>query len=413
MPLSAESKHGDLWINLQERHAGHRFLKQNPLYTLKTDLIHAIKSECPNFFSTADERFEFDLAQTAHHGFFCHLPIGNNFNQSAIPEQIEPPPEASSGGFLPSRIEAFAPKEAEKLVKLLRRQPESTTIEQFIEHARYPLEWTKELLERLAPKLKPTASSDRSAKASIGLINDYLADVWIAAGRSAKNIAAAHAQAERESKLMHNRLEAFAGWLVTDQYYQKELASLVNSRNDLVLRMGRFPDDDDEPDATTKLDDEWSAFRIQYQAFLRRWCLEKMLTWELPIPASPIVAADATNSQCPPCNGIQVFLPWYMVRGEQFNLQDLVRRVRFESTPDHLRDWVLKTEGKHDDETGDLAFQRTFWVYRTYELVLRRRYPAACKRNIQALDRAMARVMDRSTDLVKRLRQRMTRSVAL
>ena len=114
MPLSAESKHGDLWINLQERHAGHRFLKQNPLYTLKTDLIHAIKSECPNFFSTADERFEFDLAQTAHHGFFCHLPIGNNFNQSAIPEQIEPPPEASSGGFLPSRIEAFAPKEAQK-----------------------------------------------------------------------------------------------------------------------------------------------------------------------------------------------------------------------------------------------------------------------------------------------------------
>ncbi len=101
-------------------------------------------------------------------------------------------------------------------------------------------------------------------------------------------------------------------------------------------------------------------------------------------------------------------MPWYLVRGGQFNLHEVARRIRFESAPGHLRDWVWKSSGR-DEPGGEISYQRLYGLYRCYELVLFRRYRAACADNIERLDRALGRVMGREADLVKRLRQRLAR----
>jgi hypothetical protein len=102
-------------------------------------------------------------------------------------------------------------------------------------------------------------------------------------------------------------------------------------------------------------------------------------------------------------------IPWYVLRGG-LDLRQLARRLRHTSSPAHLRDWILKEPGREDDVAGDRAHQRLFWLYRSYELVLLRRYPDACARNVERLDGALAAVMGRGADLVKKLRQRLTRA---
>lgn len=64
------------WSVFVSRHAGNPFLSHDPLYALDEDLIEAISSGLPEFFSATQRRFERDLAQTASFGFFLQRPLG-------------------------------------------------------------------------------------------------------------------------------------------------------------------------------------------------------------------------------------------------------------------------------------------------------------------------------------------------
>jgi len=56
-----------------------------------------------------------------------------------------------------------------------------------------------------------------------------------------------------------------------------------------------------------------------------------------------------------------------------------------------------------------MTYQRLFWIYRCHELVLSGRYAEAAKKNVEALDKAMAMVMACEADWVKKLRLRLRR----
>jgi hypothetical protein len=100
-----------------------------------------------------------------------------------------------------------------------------------------------------------------------------------------------------------------------------------------------------------------------------------------------------------------------MLRGEAVDLREVTRRSRVASTPDHLRDWVTKSASRKGNNLGDVRYGTIRWLYRFYELVLRRRYPAECQGNAHRLDRAFARVLGRDEDLVKKLRQELARGL--
>jgi hypothetical protein len=107
--------------------------------------------------------------------------------------------------------------------------------------------------------------------------------------------------------------------------------------------------------------------------------------------------------------GITVELPWPLLRGSQLDLRAVSRRLRFESAPEHLRDWVCR-EGD-DGPAGETTYHRLFSFYRSLHLVLFRRYPAKCKGRVEKLDLAFAEILGRDVELVRKLRQQLARAL--
>ena len=137
-----------------------------------------------------------------------------------------------------------------------------------------------------------------------------------------------------------------------------------------------------------------------------------MLTWELPLSMTANLESMGLEDVRQAAGaGLIFFLPWYLLRGGEFDLQQVARRVKFESAPEHLREWVAKEPPRGDDQRGDLTYQRLFWIYRCYELVLSRRYRTALDSRAEQVDRALGKVMGRGEDLVKKLRLRLRKAL--
>ena len=98
-PTTPESPDIHAWEAFAERHAGNPFLGLDPLYALSEPIIDAIGRESPGFFDAGQERFERDLARTAHFGFFLRRAYGPGSDgtaggaaQSACRTMRGPPP---------------------------------------------------------------------------------------------------------------------------------------------------------------------------------------------------------------------------------------------------------------------------------------------------------------------------------
>jgi hypothetical protein len=395
-----ESPDRSLWLEFQQRHRSNSFLSVDPLYALSTEVIGLIKYQLPDFFSAEQEAFEHDLAGTAPHGFFLGRPIGAAVGQPGA----KPNPH-------PFGIPKPLPQHSPRYLAQLAKRP-GLTLEQYLQYFDRPPRHAQEMLERLAPALKPGWFADGQTEKTLEALQKLLATFWEASGRDVQDIKAAQEQADKEQKRLRRRQEAYAGWLVVNHQFRKELQSLRTEWESTVAQRGGFPlggAPEDVP-RTTRTPDEPDDFQAALFSFLRRWGLERLLTWELPLPLDPEwPKADANQPPRAREEGLTLFVPWYLLRGRQLDLQRIAERLRFEQAPEHLQDWLVKAED--DDQTGEVTYQRLFWLYRSYELVLNRRFQSACQKHMEKLDQALATVMDRSEDLVKRLRQRLMRAL--
>ena len=77
------------WEAFIRQHAGHRFLEQDPLYSLDAGLITAIKDAIPRFFTRRDERFERSLAKAAGFAFVFRRPVATTEDHAT--RGFEPP----------------------------------------------------------------------------------------------------------------------------------------------------------------------------------------------------------------------------------------------------------------------------------------------------------------------------------
>jgi hypothetical protein len=165
------------------------------------------------------------------------------------------------------------------------------------------------------------------------------------------------------------------------------------------------------PDVTADMDLP-AGFREDFEAFYCRWNLETMRTWDWPAPMEPdFVGGLRKGIKLLSQAGMTLFIPWYMLRGERINLQDVARLSRIGSVPEHLSDWVNKRSPDGGDDLGELRYKNLLWIYRFYVLVLMQRYSAACKGKIGRLDHALAKVLKRDQDSVKKLRLQLRRTM--
>jgi hypothetical protein len=140
--------------------------------------------------------------------------------------------------------------------------------------------------------------------------------------------------------------------------------------------------------------------------------LERLLTWDLPLPRNPVagvreVTFDETTSR----SGVVIVLPWYLLRGSQYDVAALLQKVRLTSSPEHLSGWLGHGSEGTARLGGEMALQQKLWLYRVYALVLARRYGTLCEGNTDRLDEALARVLRKSQSLVRQLRQSLMRDL--
>jgi len=105
-----------------------------------------------------------------------------------------------------------------------------------------------------------------------------------------------------------------------------------------------------------------------------------------------------------------LLIPWPLLRGEQVDFQGSLGRLRENRGPLHLTNW-LTSEHQGEEGTSQTTYQRLFFLYRVYELVLLRRYQNACKRNLTRLDHAFAPIIGKEDEVVRKLRLRLTKAL--
>jgi hypothetical protein len=244
-------------------------------------------------------------------------------------------------------------------------------------------------------------------------LDDLLAEELHRDGLSEQEIEEYVRQGAQKHVVIAAVQDAYAGWLICNRGFRDDVGALRAAWEPVVRQLGGFPlyprwPFVGDPEGTTVP----GAFRAACETFYRRWGLDRMVTWEWPVPMEPdLVGGMLQDVSRLSEAGVVVFLPWYLLRGEKLDVQGLLRRARTACEADHLRDWLHKRTGRGGGAWGDLRLGQVRWLYRFHELVLARRYGPACRRHVQALDRALAVVLGRDEDTVKKLRLRLKRAL--
>lgn len=346
------------WVEMQRRHPDHPWLGEDPIYALSEDLIAAIEREIPDFFSEQEAAFERDLSRLGGAGFFWGCSLGG--------------------------------------------EDPNLTFEQWL------IRWPHGK-PRTQPKVYSATESDADPDMAIfDKVNDYIFDCRTAIGYAAADIKAVQKREREELKLQRQRAEAYSGWLVTNESYRAHVAGLRNRLEKYIKTSRSIPGRWELAESPVPL----TTWQKAFLAFYRRWCLESLATWDIPIPLrSELHAASDPRHSYGAGDGLVFFLPWFMARGDQLDLQKVIQRVRFESAPEHLRPWLKAEPKQRKHGTGEIAYERLYALYRCYHLVLMRRYSKACKRRMSHLDRVIAAIMRCTDEWVKRLRQQLFREI--
>lgn len=222
------------------------------------------------------------------------------------------------------------------------------------------------------------------------------------------------------------RSAAYAGWLVGDPRFREERDKLRVAGEEQVAAWGGFPahrhsflgerpwSSGSQPVAVVRKK-SWSSGRwltevaaanaphTLFLLFFRRWGLDTLLTWDLPVPMRPelhgVVTRDTSVLGGPGETstladaGVNLFLPWYSLADKGLSLHELANPLRALRDPDHLKDWLSPPRGDVK-ELGYVRLRRALTLYRYRELVLARRYAERLDGNVEKLDRAFARFMD-------------------
>src|SRR5262249_54693844 len=179
--------------------------------------------------------------------------------------------------------------------------------------------------KRLAPVLKPEWFQDDRTDELLHQIETYLAKTWEARGHPEEEIQAVQQQEREERRLCTRRGEAYAGWLILNPQFREELHTLQARCRGMVARRGGFP----RPGAGAEGGGGAApccgvAGGAACLAFCRRWGLDRMLTWELPAARDARLHYLADEeSGLSSAEGVTLVVPWYLLRGGQFDLRQV------------------------------------------------------------------------------------------
>ena len=172
--------------------------------------------------------------------------------------------------------------------------------------------------------------------------------------------------------LVGSRMQAYLGWLVTEPAYRQERDALRQQGEAVVAETADvesfnwIPAAEDIQRLGLPVSDEARSFHESYRQFCRRWCIERLVTWDLPLPTDLVwdVAADAASEDLH-AQGVLLFVPYSFIPHGTVNLSDMSSRILHARTPEHLRGWVDRESadrlGQKEDRFGNLYRFHHFW----------------------------------------------------
>jgi hypothetical protein len=230
-------------------------------------------------------------------------------------------------------------------------------------------------------------------------------------GMNPRTVAAYFEEEDQRRRAIKSRIEAYAGWLVTNRQFRAERDDLQRDWGRRVEIWGGFPSQrrscrEKQPGsvgpppapatrASGRTDksgcEQIARINAPFEAFYHRWGLERFETWDIPQPVRPEFFVFTTHHRFPLSEaGIHLFIPWHLTRDQAFTLQDLVAHLRRTQDLTHLMDWLIK--GQND--RGHRRYRRLFRLYRYHHLALVARYGESLRRKMGAIDRAFSSYLD-------------------
>jgi hypothetical protein len=317
------------WTAFAAAYPDHPALKSDTIYALPEPLIDAITDRMPRFFTLDERRFERDLARSAGAGFFLKRPF-------RLP-------------LLPGL--ALDENEKAELDRLQRRQ-------------RQAHDGIQEMLDEHMEEH--------------GRSNRQITDFW-----------AAEKQMARKAEV---RKWGYAGWLVTHPEFCRARDEFRQRWESAIRELGILPGlpmsvlGEPLPQPLQRHRDFW----MEYQHFLRLWGLDRLATWELPVPMRPELTGPSfydlsTVGEA----GVLLFVPWYMFRGKDINLHEVAQHKAVLAAPTHLEEW-LKGRPKN---FGHRRYAMMLELYIYIELCLRARYSERLSGPIDKLEDTLSHFM--------------------
>jgi hypothetical protein len=184
--------------------------------------------------------------------------------------------------------------------------------------------------------------------------------------------------------------EGYLAWLLTNGVFRRELDQLRqiwDQEHERSAELPRLPLEilgqrRTRPEAE-RGDSEARAIRL-----LWKWGLERLESWDLPVPQSPALTGpnlySVTDQET---SGVVLFVPWYFLVRRDMGLEALIDQRRLERPQRHLESWI---RGRETTRFGVGRFSLMWQIYFLHELVLRRRYSDRLRGNLGRLDLAIA-----------------------
>jgi hypothetical protein len=210
------------------------------------------------------------------------------------------------------------------------------------------------------------------------------------------------------------RLDAYRGWLLTSPLFQRELQQLKARWENAVAQVGHIPAYPlQSPDGCIRRPrkgrDVTETFVNDFNGFYDRWQLERLATWDLPIPrganltGTPLPASVASASTM-----IALQMSPILPLPGNYSLLAILAEIQRARSPSHLQSWLQVQQQEHAGDLRFGRFRRIFLLHFYRDTVLASRYGKRFAGHIEALDRAFGDYFgDLGVDSIKKLRLQM------
>lgn len=199
--------------------------------------------------------------------------------------------------------------------------------------------------------------------------------------------------AERRLAPLRDMRQAYLGWLLTNKEFLTERDRVRDRRARLGLRLSFQTVWDREHDT-------------EFASFSAKWLISSFASWDLPVPQGSNmsgIALPAAAGDCSPAVTIQ--LPVTMGLPVRYPTLNIIREARLTQCPPHLRGWVTQL-----DSSRAGRFINVFRLHFYRDIVLKSRYAARFRGNVERLDRVMAEFLGLSEEAVRKLRRLIPRN---